>query len=83
MTAEILKPFGHFETPGVDPQLVEMMEEILERARKGEITAVGVALINGANEIENYSHVGTAGWGRLLGAVTLMQHDICVDWNKP
>jgi hypothetical protein len=38
------------DTPMVDPGIVEGLEAFLERAKKGEIIAIGVVMINGDYE---------------------------------
>jgi hypothetical protein len=54
---------------------IETLERYLERAKAGEITAVAIATIN-TEGAANYTYSEQVSGVSLLGAVTLLQHDL-------
>ena len=54
---------------------IETLERYLERAKAGEITTVAIAAINTEGSA-NFSYSQQVSGVSLLGAVTLLQHDL-------
>jgi hypothetical protein len=81
-TAEILKPFGEFECPGKQESVIDLLKTALEQAERGELIGVALAKVNAAQEISSNYAVGSAGYARMLGSITIMQHSFCADWDE-
>ena len=81
MTAEILKPFGDYKTPGVSEGIVDMLEELLVLVKAGEVQAAGVVLINQNGFVRTRAHKGNRGMAEMVGAVAVMQHDLIRLWK--
>lgn len=82
MTAEILKPFGDYKVPGPNAEIVLLLEELLEMAKKGEIIGIAVATITKAHKVGNINLVGSASYAELLGAADILKDDIKEAWNE-
>jgi len=80
--AEILKPFGSYRTPGIDENVVETLENLLERAVSGEITGVAVAYMTGGNHACSEVAFGSAGYAAMLGATVAMQATMLEAWKN-
>lgn len=81
MSAEILKPFGEYLTPGVDADVVTMLREILAKAEHGELVAVAIAGVMQNGCVLTRANIGSRGTGELLGAVCVLQTEICEEWR--
>lgn len=80
-TAEIIKPFGDYRTPGPNDKVIEILKKCLEEAERGEIVAVAITSINAGGWINCNWECGSRGRSEIVGAVTMMQHDIMADWK--
>jgi len=81
MSAEIIKPFGNYNTPDVPESVISNLEKLLERAMRGEIKGFAIGYIDGADNVKVTLEQGSAGFARIVGAASIMQHDLCVAWN--
>jgi len=68
---------GDDEAEAVDrsrADVVKMLRDALERAERGEIIAIGLAVVHSDNAVATSFDTGHAahGWARLLGASTLL-----------
>lgn len=59
----------------VSPETVKVLEELLEKARSGEVSGIAYA-VSHSGDTTSFHCVGYGGRA-LLGAVTLLQHNIC------
>ena len=82
MSAEILKPFGDYRTPGVDAEVVDLLRKTLAAAEKGEIIGVAIACIRANGFTLTRANRGSAGTGELIGAVALLQAEMIENWRK-
>lgn len=79
--AEIIKPFGDYKTPGPNEKVIDLLRKTLEEAERGEIVAVAVASICAGGFIGVRVDVGSRGMSEMVGAVTVLQHDLLADWK--
>lgn len=82
LTAEILKPFGDYKTPGIDPSVVELLRKALAMAERGEITGVAIAAIAGNGFSPTRANRGTASIGELIGTVAVLQAEMIGNWRR-
>lgn len=59
----------------INPDLVTHLEELLERAKAGEMTGIAYATLH-PGDLSLYGSRGRTTRG-LLGALTLLQYDMC------
>lgn len=60
----------------VIPQTVALLEELLEKARTGEVKSVAMAYIDGAGDVSTrWAH--NKEWWALQGAVAQLLHRMC------
>jgi hypothetical protein len=81
-TAEILKPFGDYFTPGPSRDVIEALEECLASAKRGEIVAIAIATLNCQGSTATFTERGNRGFAELLGAVSMMEDDIKKKWRE-
>jgi len=81
-TAEILKPFGEYLALGADEGVIEVVEDLLAKARAGEIVAVAVAAIAPNGFCLTRANRGTRGMGELVGGVAALQQEIIEQWRS-
>jgi len=79
--AEIIKPFGDYKTPGPNENVIAILRKTLEEAERGEIVAVAIASICSGGFVGVRFEVGSRGTSEIVGAVTVLQHDILSDWK--
>ncbi|HTS05453.1 MAG TPA: hypothetical protein VMP68_07710 [Candidatus Eisenbacteria bacterium] len=79
--AEIIKPFGDYKTPGPNENVIAILRQTLEEAERGEIVAVAISMINAAAFVGSRFDTGSRGMSELVGAVTILQHDLLADWK--
>jgi len=79
--AEIIKPFGDYRTPGPNQNVISVLRKLLEEAERGEIVAVAVASICAGGFVGVRFDVGSRGMSEMVGAVTVLQHDLLEDWK--
>jgi hypothetical protein len=60
----------------------EIFRELLERAERGEIQACAVAYVAKGHEVGSAIEVGSS-FNALLGATTLLQHDVLHHGDVP
>lgn len=82
MSAEILKPFGDYSTPGVDPDLVRLAEQLLAEAKAGEIIGFAVAIVRPNHMIGSLTRRGSCSTAEIAGAVAGLQYDILKNWAE-
>lgn len=81
-TAEIIKPFGDYQTPGPNKRVIATLRDILDGAERGEILAVAVAMIKAGGIVHIRGESGNRGMAELVGAVSVLQHDMLQDWKN-
>ena len=81
-TAEILKPFGEYRTPGIQEEVVVLLRRLLNDAENGDIIGCAVATVNRHEECRTYYQPGAGGWARLIGNVAALQHTMLKDWSE-
>ena len=59
----------------INPQVVELLTELLEKARAGEVVGVAFASLH-PGDLTTSNHGGRMTRG-VIGALTLLQHDMC------
>ncbi len=79
--AEIIKPFGDYKTPGPNEKVIDVLRKALDDAERGEIVAVAIASICAVGFVGVRYEVGSRGTSEMVGAVTVMQHDLLADWK--
>lgn len=79
--AKIIKPFGDYKTPGPNEKVIEALRKSLEEAERGEILAVAIASICACGFVGVRCDIGSRGMSELVGAVTIMQHDLLENWE--
>lgn len=77
MVAKIVGLDGEERTPPDQPiaSVVEAAREILRMAESGDLRQIAAALINRQGGLQTAVR-GEGSWMKLLGAVTMVQHDI-------
>ena len=80
-TADIIKPFGEYKTPGPNGRVIEELTKILEQAQRGEIVSFAIAIIRESGWVGSRFVVGSRGMSEIVGAVTILQHDLVEDWK--
>lgn len=81
MTAEILQPFGPHGTPGIDEDVVSLLERTLAEARAGEIAGFAIAIIRPNGVIGTLIRHGKRSTAECAGAIAILQHDLLVHWQ--
>lgn len=82
MAAEVIAPFGpSIHAPVVDSSIVEALEELLDRARRGEIAAFAYATVANNETVGNGWRGDGPGIGNLmLGAVSALHARYTQAW---
>lgn len=81
-TAEIVKPFGEYKTPGANAYVIKALRETLEQAERGEIFGVAIASINARGYVHIKCEKGSCGMAEIVGAVAILQHDMMINWES-
>lgn len=84
MTAEIKSLFGDdFVAPEcVDENIVNLLSEWLERAKKGEFRAVTLIGIDGGGSVHHARRMPGHPYGLMLVAATKLAADRCSEWYR-
>jgi hypothetical protein len=75
-TAEILKPFGAFKTPGPSKEVIELLQIWLDKAKIGEITSVALTGCTPHHKTIAQFEAGNDGLALLIASIVLLQDDI-------
>jgi hypothetical protein len=78
---KILKPFGDYKTPGPSADVISLLEEMLEKAKHGEILAIAIAAVRPDGYVQTRAHKGNRGMSEIVGAVAVMQYYLMRSWN--
>ena len=81
-SAEILKPFGDYKTPGVQEEVVEVLKNALEQAERGEVSALGLVLLAPNKFCRTRSVQGSCGYGELVGGISILHYDAIRAWKE-
>jgi hypothetical protein len=75
-SAEILTPFGKYRTPQASKEIIDLMEEMLERAKRGEVTALAlVALAPNDHSITAWRQ-GQHSMFTVVGLIDILKDDV-------
>lgn len=80
-TAEIIKPFGNYMTPGRNQDVVDILRTALLEAEKGEITGIALVLISPNHYTLTRMCTGNHGWSVLIGGIAMAQDDCIRKWR--
>ena len=80
-TADIIKPFGEYRTPGPNKNVIALLKKTLEEAERGEIVAIAMAAISDGGFVCIRVDKGSRGMSEMIGAVSVMKHDLLEDWT--
>jgi hypothetical protein len=61
-----------------DPDVIEMCEKLLDEAKEGKIQGLAVATVEADRTFGTAFEVGGGAVLSLMGAVTLLQHDLAM-----
>jgi hypothetical protein len=78
---KILTPFGDYKTPMPSSEVIDLLRDALEKAERGEIAGVAIAMIDGAGVCRTRAVRGTRGMAEIVGAVAVMQDDLNRTWK--
>ena len=81
MSAEIIKPFGLHGTPGIDPEVVALLEQTLAEAKAGEVSGFAMVIMRPNGVVGTLVRKGTASTCECAGAVSISQHDVLTSWK--
>lgn len=73
---------GIYDVPGVQDSVIDLLEELLELAEKGEIIGIVIGAVRANGEIGTFSRKGSARYSVLLSAATMTQFDLCYHWAE-
>lgn len=65
---------GPIPVEGPDPEVIAHIEDLMERARRGEIKEIAVAWVSASGRIGNSWQGRTDGFV-LMGAISMLNHD--------
>jgi hypothetical protein len=69
-------PFGAYRTPEAQAEVIEIIEEVLAQAKRGEITSVAIAGLRPNDKATStWRAGGNSGWA-LVGAVAKLEADL-------
>ena len=75
-------PLGRVHSsPEADPQTVELLEEVLAEAKRGEVRGLVMAYVDGGDLTQTVILQGSVRPGMLAGAAALLQHRIVTRWE--
>lgn len=81
-SAEILKPFGEYKTPGVQEDVVSILKDALKQAQRGEVAALGLVLLAPNKLCRTRSVQGACGYGELVGGISILHYDAVKAWKE-
>lgn len=81
-TAEIIKPFGEYRTPGVSKDIIDLIERVLARAEAGEVAGVAITFITPNGHTCSEVAFGSAGYAAMAGATVALQSTILQQWRE-
>lgn len=73
---------GHQLNPnGIDPDMIRQLEDTLERAKRGEIRALGLVAVTVDMEVGNWYSFGLLqdAWAQLVAGVASLHHRLMND----
>lgn len=83
MAAEIKSIFGtKVSETGVNQELIDSLERLLEEVRRGEVITIAIAWLDGAG-VANSQVVGSGGYTAALGgAIGMLKHRFFDNWRR-
>lgn len=76
----VIFPFGTYSPAQSKQSIVEMIENILDRARAGEIVGFAYAALTVNERVKTMADPGEKGYAALSGAINALHHDVCKIW---
>lgn len=73
---------GPVATGHSHPDVVELLEALLEEAKRGEVAGVAIAVVDGGDSLRTEWAQGNSSTSRLVGAIALMQYRISKAWDE-
>jgi hypothetical protein len=73
---------GVFHVPGIQREVVDLLNDLLEGAKRGEVIGIVVGAISPNHEIHTYSRKGSADYSQLVSAAVMCQFDLCHHWTN-